>query len=136
MCRHGFIKKNTFFTLEDDKYNHNKAALVKPLLDLVRIYFSHLLGDPHQVRTVISVEGGWFSDFNAHIAFQVDMIQVVRGWPEYVFSTFAKFLRALCRQMSQRVSQPVRESVSELVSRPREMYKFLFKAEEVPRLKS
>ena len=39
------------------------------------------------------------------------LMSVLRVWPEYDFSIFAKFLRALCRQM--------RASVSESVSRPR-----------------
>ena len=32
---------------------HNKTTLDKPLLE---IFFSHLVGDSHQVRTVISIE--------------------------------------------------------------------------------
>ena len=67
-------------------------------------FFSHLVGDSHQVRTVISVERLIAFHFNAHIALQVDIIQVVaskeswpgdllpetflRVWPEYDFPPF------------------------------------------------
>ena len=36
-----------------------------------------VVGDSHQVRTVITVERLLVFDFNAHIALLVDMIQVV-----------------------------------------------------------
>ena len=72
----------------------------------MRIFFSRLVGDSHQVRTV---KADGFLDFNAHIALQVNMNQIVAASKsgdfetlnEYVFSTFAKFLRALRRQINQ-----------------------------------
>ena len=48
-------------------------------------------------------------------------LKLVRVWPEfeYDFSTFGKFLRALCGKMSQWMSESVGESVSQSASRPR-----------------
>ena len=59
----------------------NKTSLVKPLLD---IFFSPLVGDSHQVSTIITVKRLRVCDFNVHIALQVDMIQFVASkerWP-------------------------------------------------------
>ena len=51
----------------------------------MRIFFTHLVEDSQQVHTVITVEILMVFDFNAHIALQVDMIQVVatskERWP-------------------------------------------------------
>ena len=47
--------------------------------------FSQIVEDSHQVRTVITVRRLMVFDFNAHIALQIDMIQVVAAskerWP-------------------------------------------------------
>ena len=50
------------------------------------IFFSHLVRESYQVRTVITVERFFFAfNFNALIPLQVDMIQVVASskerWP-------------------------------------------------------
>ena len=53
-------------------------------LATVRIFFYHLVGDSHQVLTVVTLERLIDFYFNAHTALQVDMIQVVASkerWP-------------------------------------------------------
>ena len=50
--------------------------MVRPLKSCA-IFFSHLAGDSHQVRAVITVERLMVFGLNAYIALQVDMIQVV-----------------------------------------------------------
>ena len=63
----------------------NKISFVKPLLwDLARIFFSHLVGDSQQVRTMITVKSLVVIYLYAHITIKVDMIQVVASkerWP-------------------------------------------------------
>ena len=66
MWKYGFIFKGQLvITLADDKKK------------LVRNFLSHLVGDSHQVRTIITVERLRVFYFNANIALQVDMIQFV-----------------------------------------------------------
>ena len=64
----------------------NKASLVKPLLEILweSSFLSPLVGDSHQVRTMITVERLRVFYFKAHITLQVDIIQVVASkerWP-------------------------------------------------------
>ena len=71
------LLKSTNFNYEDDKQTSARDLNCANL-------FSHLEGDSHQVRRIISVERLRVFYFNAHVALQVDMVQVVASkerWP-------------------------------------------------------
>ena len=111
MWKYGFIKKDVVLNLRLSnkiKQSQNCSSLASAR-DLVRIFFSHPLGDSHQVRTVITVERLIVFDLlllaiytpneNSQVVaykqhWPGDSLPERRVWPEYDFSTFAKFLRA------------------------------------------
>ena len=77
---YGFIKKN--FELHS-----TQGWQIKPWqncfsLTSARDLVRDLVGDSHQVRTVITVERLMVFRFTAHIALQVAMIQVVAAFKE------------------------------------------------------
>ena len=81
VLKYGFNKKDKELNL---RMTNNTITNCSSLASARYLFFSSSREDSHQVRTVITLERLMVFDFNAHVALQVDMIQVVaasKRWP-------------------------------------------------------
>ena len=117
--KYGFIKKDEFeLHLRMTNKTLQNCSCIASGRDLVRIFFSHLVGSGSHSDHSRKVGVFWFQCsyrpsskhdpgccLQGALARWLAAWNLVRVWSEHDFSTFAKFLRALCGQMSQLVSE-------------------------------